>query len=174
MANEILIDSTLVHGTAMFRRAALEGIGGWRDEAWAEDVDLWLRLLDAGQYRLAKIGEPLYSWRQHAASATRQDPRYARERMLALKCDALRRMLPQIERNATLIGVGESLRQWHRLLEGDRRIEVVEAARPVAGIYERLRPPIVLVFGSPMTRDRWREYLLAQEMVERHSFVFVA
>jgi glycosyltransferase involved in cell wall biosynthesis len=171
MANEILIDSTLVHGTAMFRRSAIEKVAGYRDEPWAEDVDLWLRLLEFG--RFAKISETLYSWRQHPSSATRRDPRYGRDRLLVLKREALQRILPPT-REMTLVGVGKSLETWRVLLEKTYRIALVEAARPAPSLYKRLFPPIALVFGAQVTRNRWREYLVAHDMVERESFVFVA
>src|SRR5258705_515711 len=78
MANERLIDSPLAHGTAMLRREWLDRVGGWAERGWAEDVDLWLRLFEAGA-RFGKRPEVLYAWRQHRASATRRDPRYARD-----------------------------------------------------------------------------------------------
>ena len=53
---EMLIDSPLAHGTAMIHRPWLERIGGWADRPWAEDLDLWLRLLEAGG-RLGKRPE---------------------------------------------------------------------------------------------------------------------
>src|SRR5258705_774506 len=88
MEREALIDSVLAHGTAMIRRSALESVGGWQERGWAEDMDLWLRLLARG-HRFAKIDRTLYAWRQHPGSATRRDPRYGRARMDALRLDAL-------------------------------------------------------------------------------------
>lgn len=174
MANEILIDSTLVHGTAMMRRETIEKIGGWRDEIWAEDVDLWLRLqLDLGAI-FAKTSETLYSWRQHLGSATRHDPRYRRDRLLALKRDALDRLLPARDRETTIVGVGSSLQTWRELLEQTRAVRVLESPRPTASLYKHLCPPLVLVFGAQVTRTQWREYLITHHMVERKSFVFVA
>lgn len=90
MRRAALIDSSLAHGTALVRRAWLARVGGWRERGWAEDLDLWLRLFEAGA-RFAKLPVTLYGWRQHQGSSTWRDPRYARERFLALKLAALQR-----------------------------------------------------------------------------------
>jgi GT2 family glycosyltransferase len=90
IAREAFIDSPLAHGTALIRREWLARAGGWAERGWAEDLDLWLRLIEAGA-RFAKLPQVLHGWRQHGASATRRDPRYARARFVALKCTALAR-----------------------------------------------------------------------------------
>jgi hypothetical protein len=67
------------------RRSALDAAGGYRDVPWAEDHDLWLRMLQQG-VRFAKIPECLLEWRDSANRLTRSDDRYgekARQRMRA-------------------------------------------------------------------------------------------
>jgi GT2 family glycosyltransferase len=173
MANEMLIDSPLAHGTAMIRTRWLERVGGWSERGWAEDLDLWVRLLDAGA-RFAKLPRVLYGWRQHRGSATRRDPRYARERFLDLKRAALERGLLRGAPGLTLIGVGESLARWRAALATGRRLRVIEARRPSPSSLTSLVPPVVLVFLSPRARDRWRTALQHSGIAERHEFIFVA
>ena len=173
MAREILIDSTLVHGTAMMRRRAIERIGGWRDLPWAEDVDLWWRLLASGA-RFAKRREVLYGWRQHRGSATRLDPRYGRERLLDLKLHALEQGFVARGGRVDLVGVGESLTAWRRRLAGSHSVRAVAAGRPTSHLVGALHPPIVLVFGSAVARERWRVALANSGLVEMRSFIFVA
>lgn len=55
----------MCHPSAMFRRSAIESIGGYRF-AYAEDHDLWLRLGEIG--RLANLGEILLKYRMHLAN----------------------------------------------------------------------------------------------------------
>lgn len=172
MAREALIDSVLAHGTAMFRRAALESVNGWRERGWAEDMDLWLRLL-AGGHRFAKLDRTLYAWRQHPASATRQDPRYQRVQMDALKLDALTRGPLAPARVATVIGVGRSLETWTRLLRG-QGWNVTPRTHGRPGGARVLDPPLVLVFGSAIARSRWRRMLAERGLTEGREFVFVA
>ena len=176
MARDVLVESPLAHGTAMFRRRALEKVGGWRERDWPEDVDLWIRMLAAGS-RLGKCPETLYAWRQHAASATRTDPRYGTDRFLALKLDALVHGLLSGERVATLVGVGASLARWARALADTVEAPSVarlEASRPSGPSVARLVPPIVLVFGAQAARERWRAALLTRGLAEGREFVFVA
>jgi len=174
MAAEVLIDSPLAHGTAMMRRGALERAGGWRERGWPEDLDLWVRLLASGA-RFAKLPETLYGWRQHAASATRRDPRYATERFLELKCEALAHGLLRHQRTVHLAGTGASLRRWQgALAAGGRNVVIHVAPRPTADAIRRLSRPLVLVFMSGEARARWRHALRSSDMRELHDFMFVA
>lgn len=66
----LFIEAPLCHPTAMMRTEQLRGIGGYRDEGWAEDFDLWHRVVAAGLH-IEKIPEPLFRWRQHPGQLTR-------------------------------------------------------------------------------------------------------
>jgi glycosyltransferase involved in cell wall biosynthesis len=183
MAREALVESPLAHGTAMMRRDWLERAGGWSERGWAEDMDLWLRLLEAGA-RFAKLDRVLYAWRQHARSATRRDPRYSVDRMLALKLHHLERGLlaRHAGRPVTLVGTGRSGERWREALH--RRVEIryrlarspeswqASVRRDPLGA--ALEPPVVLVFMAPPRRTRWRRALETRRLVELRDFVFVA
>ena len=174
MAREALIDSPLAHGTAMIRGTWLARVGGWRDLGWPEDLDLWLRMLARGA-RLGKCEATLYAWRQHPASATRRDPRYAPARFADLRLDALRRGFLARRRAVTLVGVGRTLQEWEsRLAATGIRVQPIEAARPRPEVMRALLPCSVLVFGAVPARSRWREALLGVGMRELRDFVFVA
>ena len=59
----------LVHPVAMFRREALEAVGGYRGAFdHAEDIDLYLRLAERG--RLANLPETLLQYRHHLRNTT--------------------------------------------------------------------------------------------------------
>jgi len=174
MAREALIDSPLAHGTALIRSRALEEVGGWRERGWPEDLDLWLRMLAHG-HRFAKLPRTLYAWRQHAGSATRVDPRYARARFIALRREGLEYGLLSSARRVTLVGVGRSLAEWRKtLVDGGREVHVVAAARPDPHRLTTLALPTVLVFGAEPARQRWREALEGAGLHEGSDFAFVA
>ena len=78
IADEIYIESPFAHPSVMYRKAAVTGIGGYRDGPFPEDYELWLRLHHEG-HRLAKLPERLLEWREHPGRASRTDPRYSRE-----------------------------------------------------------------------------------------------
>jgi glycosyltransferase involved in cell wall biosynthesis len=174
MAREALIDSPLAHGTAMIRRAWLERVGGWRDLGWPEDLDLWLRMLARGA-RLSKCDATLYAWRQHSASATRRDPRYAPARFAELRLDALRRGFLARRHAVSLIGVGRTLADWEsRLTAVGVPVRAIDTAKPHVQTLASINFPAVLVFGAVPARTRWREALLRSGRRELSDFVFVA
>jgi len=174
IAAEMLIDSPLAHGCAILRRPWLERLGGWSERGWAEDLDLWLRLLEAGA-RFAKLPETLYGWRQRPDSATRRDPRYAQERFTELKCEAIRRAFGANPRALRLVGVGASLRRWTTALRATGfEVATLEARRPSRTLVSQLSPPVILVYLAPELRDQWRQALGASGMRELRDFRFVA
>jgi glycosyltransferase involved in cell wall biosynthesis len=61
--------SALVHAAVMFRKDALNKVGGYRIEAGhSEDLDLYLRLGEVG--RLANLPDVIFSVRRHCKSVT--------------------------------------------------------------------------------------------------------
>lgn len=85
IANARFIENPLVHPSALMRKAAVDAAGGYREVPWAEDHDLWLRLLERGAV-FGKVPETLLSWRDSPGRLTRSDPRYGdafRQRMRA-------------------------------------------------------------------------------------------
>lgn len=172
MAREALIDSPLAHGSAMIRARALDAVHGWHEHGWAEDLDLWLRLLEDG-VRFAKLPRTLYGWRQHATSSTRTDPRYARDRFVALKVAALDRTHLANGRRARLIGTGESLARWQRAL-GTRLAETREARVPAASALTGTADLRVLVYVSHPARERWRRAARELGLAEMTDFIFAS
>ena len=109
------VESPLVHPSVAMRAETLRGLGGWRAFDGPEDYDLWLRAFDAG-LRFAKLGETLVEWRDGTERLTRVDPRYAPERFLALKLEALARGPLAGTRPAVLWGAGPVGKAWARAL----------------------------------------------------------
>jgi glycosyltransferase involved in cell wall biosynthesis len=60
--------SPFPHGSVMFRRAAFESIGGYREVADPEDYDLYLRMATTGA--LITLPDLLYHYRYHNENAT--------------------------------------------------------------------------------------------------------
>jgi hypothetical protein len=108
------------------RAAALRGLGGWREGPFPEDYELWLRAIDAG-LRFARLPEVLMRWRDRPGRLTRSDPRYAPERFLATKLEALVRG-PLSGRVPVVWGSGPIGKSWARALAA--------AGRPAAAFVE--------------------------------------
>jgi glycosyltransferase involved in cell wall biosynthesis len=85
---EIFVESPLPHPSVMVRRGLLEQIGGYQENGWAEDYDLWLRMYLSG-VRFGKIPAVLLDWREHPTRLTRADSRYSLENFIRAKAHYL-------------------------------------------------------------------------------------
>lgn len=115
---ERFVESPLVHPSVMMRRGALAAVGGYRETGWAEDYDLWLRMLEA-DYRLAKVPEVLMDWSDSPQRLTRTDPRYSHESFLRARAFYLAR-LPLVRVNGVMLsGAGFHAKQMSRMLRDE-------------------------------------------------------
>jgi glycosyltransferase involved in cell wall biosynthesis len=188
MAGDRFVDSPIVHPTVAMRTATLRRLGGWREFDGPEDYDLWLRAFEAG-LRFAKLDETLLAWRDRPGRLTRADSRYAPDRFLALKRDALRRGPLAGHRSAVVWGAGPVGKAWALSLlaaghtvaafaEVDRRkIGARIHGTPVLGAEEaaRLRGPLHLAaVGQKGARERIRFFAAARGLVDGVDLIAVA
>lgn len=118
-ARAIFIEAPICHPSTTLRRAALDAVGGFRAGDFAEDYDLWLRLVAAG-WGIAKVPEVLFRWRIHRASMTWNDPRLTFEKLRRLRALHLGRRLDRADqgpRAFVLWGAGMCGRRLARELE---------------------------------------------------------
>ena len=115
IARERFVECPVVNPTMFARREVLESVGGHVDSPWAEDYDLWLRILAAG-HRVAKVPEILYQWNDdRPGRLTRSDPRYSRENFMRARAHYLA-SLPQAERGFAICGAGPTGKTLARFL----------------------------------------------------------
>lgn len=98
---EMFVESPLAHPSVTIRREWMERAGGYQENGWAEDYDLWLRLYLAGAH-FAKLPEILLEWREHPDRLTRTDGRYSLENFLRAKAHYLARG-PLANRDAVIL-----------------------------------------------------------------------
>ena len=108
-----------VNSSTLMRRETVLSIGGYREPfAPAEDVDLWIRMMEQGHLML-KVPEPLLLYRLHGDSLTMTQN--ARQRLLhrwAIACG-----------EARVKGLPEP--SFSEFIEGEKRRPVVERTRVV-------------------------------------------
>ncbi|NND56073.1 MAG: glycosyltransferase [Xanthomonadales bacterium] len=185
---ELFIESPIPNPTAMFRRAALQSLGGYRDPEWPEDYDLFLRA-DAAGMRMGKPDPVLYRWREHGQRLTRTDPRYHPGKFQAAKAHYLSLCRLSQERPLVIWGAGPGGRLMHDLLaqEGTsvtgflevhpRRIGGRKRDLPVWPIDEIGRMPEVFVLvavGAAGVRPEIRQFMQRHDRVEGEHYLFVA
>lgn len=105
IARARFIENPMVHPSALMRRSAVEAAGGYREVPWAEDHDLFLRMLEAGA-RFGKVGEVLMRWRDSPARLTRSDPRYGDAERQRMRVHYLARLPALRERGVAIAGAG--------------------------------------------------------------------
>ncbi len=184
VARDLLVEAPLVHPAVAIRREALERLRGWRQGPFPEDYDLWLRASEAGA-ALSNVAEPLLLWREGPGRATRQDPRYAFTRFVALKCTHLRRTLLAGRDEVALWGAGETGKAFSDALfrEGVRvafflEVDARKVGRTVRGTHvlaygeaPRVRGlPLLVAVGAPGARPLIRAELAKQGFAELRDF----
>lgn len=183
---DLWVESPLVHPSVIYRRAAVEAVGGYRDCGWAEDYDLWLRLALSGA-RFARLPQTLFFWRDRPERFTRTSPVCTLTAFRTCKLDFLQRgFLSGIEQ-ITLWGAGEEGKAWRlallevgievvRWIEVDRRKlgQTIHGA-PVVGI-EALRPhdgKTLVTIGARIARPQVRAFYAKLGMVEGEDYLCV-
>lgn len=85
---QIFIESPLPNPGLMFRKAALQQLGGYRNIQWPEDYDLLLRA-DAAGIQMGKPAPVLLRWREHERRLTHTDSLYQRRNFMRAKAHFL-------------------------------------------------------------------------------------
>jgi len=112
---DLFVESPFVHPSIMVRRTVLEELGGYHDNGWPEDYDLWLRMAEAG-VQFARLPQTLLFWRDHPERATRTMNEYASHAFRACKCHHLRHGFLRNSADVVIAGAGLEARAWQRLL----------------------------------------------------------
>ncbi|BCX50073.1 glycosyl hydrolase family 2 [Haloferula helveola] len=95
------IECPVIHPSVLVRRDALLKAGGYADVPWAEDHDLWLRMLERGG-RFGRIQRVLLDWRDSPRRLTRSDPRYGESARTEMRCHYLSR-LSEVKRSGVVV-----------------------------------------------------------------------
>jgi len=115
---DLFVESPFVHPSIVARRVLLEGLGGYCDNNWAEDYDLWMRMAQAG-VRFARLPQQLFFWRDHPERATRTHGDYSAAAFRSCKAHYLRLGFLKGIDEVTIAGAGLEGRAWQRLLAAE-------------------------------------------------------
>ena len=138
IAADLFVESPFVHPSVMYRRSDVEQLGGYRDQGWPEDYDLWLRLA-AARVKFARLPDTLFFWRERPERTTRTNPAYAPDAFRRCKLHHLMNGFLKGESEVILAGAGLEGRAWYRLLheEGIRVSTWLDVGCP----HQRPSPP---------------------------------
>jgi glycosyltransferase involved in cell wall biosynthesis len=105
IARARFIENPMIHPSSLMRKAAVEAAGGYQEVPWAEDHDLFLRLLERGAV-FGKVPETLLKWRDSPGRLTRSDPRYGDACRHRMRAHFLSRLAAVKERGVVIAGAG--------------------------------------------------------------------
>jgi glycosyltransferase involved in cell wall biosynthesis len=181
------VECPLAHPTVMIRRGVLLAYR-YRDEGWAEDYDLILRMLEDG-LSLGVVPRRLVLWRDHATRLSRTARAYGIDRFTACKAAFLARGFLRGQTTYVLWGYGDTGRSLAAALEAHgrvpERILEVHPGRigqrirgvPVSDIGElpslHGRPIIVSVAGAG-PRAEIRAWMASAGFIEDRDYVVAA
>lgn len=185
-ARELFVEAPLCHPSTVLRRAAIDDVGGYRDTAWPEDWDLWLRL-DARGWRMGKVAEALFRWRHAPGRLTFSHPRYALDRLIDARAEYLPARLARVARGRALTvwGAGPTGRRLARALESKglrasrfvdidpRKIGRAARGAPIvsADSLDRAREFVIVAVGARGARALVRAHLEARGSREGDDFI---
>ena len=99
------IECPVINPTAMVRKDWMQRVGGYHETTWAEDHDLWLRLLAAGCH-FTKAPGILFQWRDSPNRLTRSDPRYGTEARSRMRAHHLKNLPNVRDHGVVIAGAG--------------------------------------------------------------------
>lgn len=184
---QLFIESPLPNPGLMFRRTALQQLGGYRDNQWPEDYDPLLRA-DAANMQMGKPEPVLLRWREHKHRLTHTDSRYERKRFMQAKSHFLVHHRLQ-NRSIVIWGAGPSGRLMFDLLTAEgaaiegfievhpRRIGGQKRGLPVWSIEKtaHLGDAMLLVaVGAAGARQKISAYLHENNKLPGRDYLFVA
>lgn len=187
-ARELFVESPLAHPSVLMRADAVEAVGGYRETAWAEDYDLWLRLSQAG-YELAKIERRLLAWRHSEQRLSARSPRYSHAAFLKARAHFLTRHRLFAAGQLAIWGAGRTGRRLRTLLAAEgvtvERFYDVDPAKvgrrlrgaPVYSWRDLAPPgklPLLVAVGAPGARAQIRPELRRKGYREGVDVLFAA
>jgi len=181
------VEAPVAHPSVMFRRDLIAKHGGYRDGAFPEDYELWLRWLEAG-VRFGKVDAELLTWNDPPDRLSRADARYSVEAFYAMKCRYLKRWIEThaAGREVWLWGAGRITRRRFdgisELITGFIDVDVAKRGphrdgrmvRMADDLPEREGRVILAGVGARGAREAIYEHLTTRGWCEGRDFLLVA
>jgi len=116
MMRDLFVESPVTQPSVMYRKAAVDSVGGYQDNSWGEDYDLWLRLALAG-HRFARIPKRLFFWREHQVRLTHMADEFSLQSFRRCKAHYLKMSYLEHHSEVTLWGAGLEGKAWRKALQ---------------------------------------------------------
>jgi len=184
---QIFIESPLPNPGLMFRKAAVQQLGGYRSNQWPEDYDLLLRA-DAAHMRMGKPEPVLLRWREHETRLTHTDSLYDRQNFMRAKSHFL--VHHRLQGRAVIIwGAGPTGRLMFDLITAEggivegfievhpRRIGGLKRGLPVWPV-DKVKAQgdtmLLIAVGAAGAREEIIDYLHKHDKTPGQDYLFAA
>ncbi len=184
-------ESPIVHPSVVFRKMLFKSYGGYRDGAFPEDYELWLRWQSRG-VRICKLKDTLLDWYDSKNRTSRIEARYSKASFQRAKAKYLKAWLEEQKHHQKKLicwGAGKVAKTQLRIL--------IENNILVGGIYEVdprkigkhfLGIPILdvkkfnlqsnefmlVLTGSRKAKDKIKHFLKSKNLVYGKHYIFFA
>ncbi len=182
----LFVESPFAHPSVMYHKQKVTDLGGYRDMAWVEDYDLWLRMAETGA-RFARLPQTLLYWRDRPQRLTRTADNCSLDAFRRCKAHFLRRRWLADVGQVWLWGAGMEGKFWRKILN-ETGIEVsgwididprkigqqIHRARVIAPEQIPIKhPPILICVGVRGARQQIRDYCNSSGLVEGQDYICV-
>lgn len=169
----------------LVHRYDFDKAGAFDSDRWPEDYDLCFRFYMAG-LKCIPSDSILHHWRDYSERTSRNDPHYADNRFLELKCEYFFRMHPRKDQTLVLLGAGKKGKAIAKLIN-ERNIPFrwisnnenkvgkdiygnkIESQKDFGQINN---PCIILAISNPEEQEEIKAQLLHYGLVQGMHFHF--
>ncbi len=184
-------ESPIVHPSVVFRKMLFKSYGGYRDGAFPEDYELWLRWQSRG-VRICKLKDILLDWYDGKNRASRIENRYSKRSFQRAKAKYLKAWLEEQQHHQKKLicwGAGKVAKAQIRILvenniliEGIYEVDPRKIGNHFLGIpildvkeFNLQSTEFMLVLtGSRNAKDKIKHFLEVKNLVYGKHYLFFA
>lgn len=169
----------------MVHRYDLKKAGAFDSNLWPEDYDLCFRFYLSG-LKCIPSDQVLHHWRDYSTRTSRNDPHYADNRFLDLKCEYFFRFHPRKDQELVLWGAGKKGKEIAKkiidqkldftwLSNNENKIArdiygiIVQDQKQISGIKN---PCIIIAIANPKEQEEVEKKLMAMKLIKGMHYHF--
>ncbi len=187
ISRNIYVESPFAHPSVVYRKQLVMQLGGYFEQEWAEDYDLWLRMAQSGA-NFERLPDTLLYWRDRPQRLTRTAANCSQAAFRACKAHYLKKVFLAAESAVAIWGLGPEGKAWRKLLrqagievaawiDVDRKKigqSIHDAKVHAPGELKAIPNKILVAVGARGARQRIRDWCTQHNLVEGDNFICVA
>jgi len=186
ICREIFVESPFAHPSVMIKKDVFLAAGGYKDNGWPEDYDLFLRLFQADK-KFKKVKQTLLYWRDEPGRLSRTGSRYSLENFYRCKAHYMANYILKCRKTVNIWGAKRRSRKFagylteygikiHAYIDVDTK-KVGNTIKGVPVILpERIdrKYPVLSYVSTFGARENIRRWLTDNQFMEGKDFFMMA